>query len=342
MALSYHEVKVLAQKTMDAARKKPDPGGRLRKADMHFADGADKHAMAHLLTQPDIEAAIKRIMEDRAITRSVARSAITRAIENAPPAWQDDKKFLYKLGIVKIENKFFILPRELLKDSLFDETRSVLSPEAQKILDQALKASLTGKLSGNISVGTSTVQYIAAQLVTDKAGREFRLSALSATRSRHVDADHLRNSTLAIRHFAQKLGINLTEIGITLREGEAKPQKPQSSVQETKPSIAEPLIRVHQEAGVIASKPKAVDIIDIRGDLRRLLEKHIRDESMTQQEAAIYFFMAGTLNKISPTTEEAARRFGLLPRQVETILEEVNNVLYGPPVPEPQRLTVKR
>lgn len=342
MALSYHNLKILAQDTMDTACKNPDPGGRLRTADMHFADGAHKHAMVHILTQPDIETAIKCVMEDRDIERSAARSAITAAIENAPSAWQNDKNFLYSRGIVKIEKKFFILPPELLKDSLFDGTRSQLSPEAKKILDQTLKASLTGRLSGNISIGTSTVQYVAAQLVTDKSGREFRLSALSAERSRPVDADHLYNSSRAIRHFAKELDINLAEIGVTLREGEARTQKPKPAVQPETPQAVKPLTRVHQVAGIAPPKSPPVDVTDTKGDLRRALERHVAEESVTPKEAAVYFFMAGTLSSIGPTTEEAARKFGLSQEEVEAVLEDVSGVLYGPPVPAPQKLTVKR
>lgn len=341
MALSFHAIKILSQETMDAARKSPDPGGRLRKADMHFSDGPHKHAMAHLLTQPDIETAIKRIMEDRDVVRSVARAALMSAVEHAPDAWKKDSKFLHSLGIVKIGKQFFVLPPELLKDSLFDKTRERLAPEAREILDQSLKAALTGKLSGTISLGTTTVQYVAAQLIQDVTERGFRLSALSAVRSKQVDADHMYNSTRAIRHFAAELNINLAGIGVSLREGEAMARKQQVPAPQ-RPATVQPLSRVHQEAGIRPAKFQEGDGVDVKGELRLALQRHIHAESITRPEAAVYFFMAGTLDSEGPTIEAAAKKFGISQEQVGIIVDEVNGVLYGSSAPEPQKLIVRR
>ncbi len=341
MALSYHETKILAQRAMDAARKNPDHGGRLRRADTHYEDGPLKHSMVHLLTQPDIETAIRRVMEDRDVVRSIARSSIISAIENAPEAWQKDNKFLYSLGFMKIGKQFFVLPADLLKDSLFDKTRERLSTDAQKILDETLRAALSGKMSGVISVGTTTVQYVAAQLITDQLEREFRLSALSVKRSKQVDADHIYNSTRAIRHFAAELNIDLAEIGVSLREGESKASKPQASAPE-KSSIALPLRRLHQQAGVQSPRYCDNDAIDAKVELRRALERLVKAESITLEDASVYFFVAGAVRPADETMEKAAKKYGISPEEVSIIVDEVNEVLYSSQPPEPQKLTVRR
>ncbi len=338
MALSYHSLKILSQQTMDAARKENPQDARLRKADIHFEDGAYKHAMVHLLTQDNIDVAIEKIMHERGIERGIARTAIISAIETAPPSWQKDTEFLFSKGIAKIGKNYFILPADLRKDSPFDTARQTLSPDAQKILALGLiEVFSKKKLEGDISFGAVTLQYVAAQLMEEGAEKEFRLSALSTGKPAQNHSDHMTNSARAIHIFARETKINLADINVRVQEGRALekrtvPQKDPSvlplAFDRQKPVVAVP-------AALTSQQDYNAGMESLRRDLRRLM----LDESIDIKDAQVFFFMSGNA---MPTQAEAAEKYGISVEEVSEIMKDVSDILQRASVAAPERLTVRR
>lgn len=337
MAIPYHEIKILSQKVMDAALKSyPEHSKMLRRADSYFEDGAHKHAIVHLIVQNNIDSALEIIMKERDFDRNQARAAITNAIQNAPRGWRDDKEFLHDNAIEKVGTRYFILPSELRKDTPFDTARKTLPAGAAAVLEAALKATLTRTKLDGISCGPITLDFIAAQLMSEGPEKQFRFDALLTTKPQGYD-NQLTNSARAVRHFAAETGVDFAGLKIALREG-PPPKRPTQEKEPTLPALT----KTHNQAQTPLSLVHSEPLSDATKSLRDQLKRCIDDESITRQDALVYFHMFSMVKGEWPTYESAAEKFDIAVEDVAEIVESVGKILNAQVAPVPEKHTLRR
>ena len=332
MVRSFHENADLARKNFTAAwDNRPDLRSALNLVRDHYNFSAHTHAAIHFIMHSHLDDAITKIMRDRSLTKQEARTILTSAIEHGPKEWKDNFEFLLSKGVTMAGGRCFILPTDLRKGTPHDTAFQQLAPQARQIAERALGYAVKhGKTGLDFSYGPLTQQYLVAQLMSEGAEKDFRLTALSIDKDSAAHLKQMTNSAHAARYYAKERGIRLEDLNIVLREGravEAKPaeKKPPSklhmpSMEEAKPS----LIQAANDIG--ASEMK---------ELRQSLTRIVGQNGITRTHAQMYLYLSNMTAGAVPTHEDAAKKFGLPEENIPAIVERIEkafDLIQTPPV----------
>lgn len=333
--MAYHDIQEPLQKVLgEFGQTYPDGGPMLeRLRDFGVKDtnhGVSEHdlysALCVLLTD-HLSSAIERITGERGIKKSNARAMMQRVLTPLSAVLGHEE--MVSRGAIAIGDQYYIAKEEHDAKTGFDRQRGMVRPAYRPIMEAVLEKVYGRSANGEHRISAKQSLYVLALLLPEGREKEARMNVLSTS-------ENGRNTATTFFEAAELVLKIADDMNIVVKKGELV-----SGMTDVEKNIS--AIREEFQN----SERKVPPVLNSTGDaLRDILKALIDDESITRQEAQIYYSLnSGKAEQSSDKImKNLIRRSGLSEQEILDINNDVRRVLeeYEAPTARPEPSTAPR